>query len=660
MKEQDYMNLMGTIRGEYLEEAVSWDGSERRRIRQIRRMTVSFGAVAAALAIVVGMIAYKEQKQKIPTADSVPESSTVSTPDESSAVVDHAQQINLFGGYGELHPVRGRNGIICYDNDYIYEFGDKWALHSGGRIEHMGDGEWPEDLYQSEDGFFRIHDNKLFETDSFGNETELMNFAAYSLPIEPSAKIIRQVGRLGDRMIALMYMDGTTPDYKILIVDLQTGTVAEQPDSSYAELFPDSETGYYALSLNSASMGAVKHYELVNGALKEEQAAEKPDADYVINSATIRGQKLYYYGIRSDGSDNFVVRDLRTGDTTETAIDAYSNLYVSDVLIHTEIKNEAFSIYKSTLDFENEELIFSVPIDLYLDTSLYGVPKQNKGFDMLYASDDLVISQLPFEYSESYVCPTRHGEEYVLIDLHTGKALYFGKNYDMGQEPESTSAAPVVTVTAAETSGTAATTVLTTDTAAVTTTVASSMTEEQRKALAKELIRNYCYSVESLAYGSSDNLDISDMREVAEANAFGGTDQIQYARVKGMHSIAEIRQEMQKHVTGAAYEELISFMEGRAGSCAGKPVYREFDGKLYSNIMGKGAEFMGWLWDTMTVEQITENGFTVTVKEESYGGDIIIHRFECTDLQDGTDHSFRVSRHTEEDTGKTLSGEPVS
>ena len=70
MKEQDYMNLMGTIRGEYLEEAVSWDGSERRRIRQIRRMTVSFGAVAAALAIVVGMIAYKEQKQKIPTADS--------------------------------------------------------------------------------------------------------------------------------------------------------------------------------------------------------------------------------------------------------------------------------------------------------------------------------------------------------------------------------------------------------------------------------------------------------------------------------------------------------------------------------------------------------------------------------------------------------------
>ena len=88
MKEQDYMNIMGAIRGEYLEEAVSWDGSERRRIRQIRRMTVSFGAVAAALAVVVGMIAYKANKDRIEIANSVPESSIVSagTSREASGV----------------------------------------------------------------------------------------------------------------------------------------------------------------------------------------------------------------------------------------------------------------------------------------------------------------------------------------------------------------------------------------------------------------------------------------------------------------------------------------------------------------------------------------------------------------------------------------------
>ena len=655
MKEQDYMNIMGAIRGEYLEEAVSWDGSERRRIRQIRRMTVSFGAVAAALAVVVGMIAYKANKDRIEIANSVPESSIVSTPDESSQVPVIEQETNLFGGHGEVRQIQNTMGSMLYDDEYLYLGMSKVSLLQSGKYIPMDESAYPAGLMTDGRTLFRLHDGKLFETDSYGNETELMNLSDYQLPENSSFFGIK---KLSSRMLVLQSSEENPQQ---TVIDLQ-GKKALKTDQVRSVMGAAGETGYYAMDDTDGSLYLVT---LNNGTLKTENVLgpvySQNEATCSIDSAKLDGGKLYMIAREITNDEGgyikwHIVRDLATGKMVKTELPGNQNIYLGSALIRSAIEDGAFTVYRSNLDLSNETRILHLPVSDYIDVQTYGMPDVPL-VETVTESPDLVRLVLPVTDSKGSLFRTLHGEESVIIDLRTGKTVFTGPDYNDNAEPDN-----AVSVTAAEAAGTTAeTTVLTTETSAVTTAVTTdSMTEEQRKALAKELIRNYCYSVESLAYGSSDNLDISDMREVAEANAFGGTDQIQYARVKGMHSIAEIRQEMQKHVTGAAYEELISFMEGRAGSCAGKPVYREFDGKLYSNIMGKGAEFMGWLWDTMTVEQITENGFTVTVKEESYGGDIIIHRFECTDLQDGTDHSFRVSRHTEEDTGKTLSGEPVS
>lgn len=58
MKEQDYMKIMNDLREDYISEAVSWDGSAQKNRRAIRRMSYGIGAIAAAMAVVIGGIGY--------------------------------------------------------------------------------------------------------------------------------------------------------------------------------------------------------------------------------------------------------------------------------------------------------------------------------------------------------------------------------------------------------------------------------------------------------------------------------------------------------------------------------------------------------------------------------------------------------------------------
>ena len=118
MKENEYMNIMSGIREEFIEEAVSWDGSERKRIRQIRRMTTGFGAVAAAIAVVVGTIADKERKDDLLAADSQ-ESETESVTEDKT--------LNLFGGHGDIEVIKS---LWC---DNFYRDDDYW--YDGGLLE---------------------------------------------------------------------------------------------------------------------------------------------------------------------------------------------------------------------------------------------------------------------------------------------------------------------------------------------------------------------------------------------------------------------------------------------------------------------------------------------------------------------------------------------
>ena len=650
MKEQDYMNIMGAIRGEYLEEAVSWDGSERRRIRQIRRMTVSFGAVAAALAVVIGMIAYKANKDRIEIANSVPESSIVSTPDESSQVPVIEQETNLFGGHGELRRVKDARGDIFYDDEYVYMGTNKVSLLQSGKYIPMDDSEIPKGLMSDGKTLFRLHDGKLFETDSYGNETELMNLADYQLPNAGENAQILSAKKISSRMLVILYGQPDWSAAEYLVVDLQNKQVLKMKQG-LSGLTEISETSFYALDYTDGSLYRIS---LNNGELLEENVLgpiyQQEDTPVGVESAKLDGKQLYmivrdetYSG--GEPAARHVVRDLATGKMAETEFPQNQNAYLGSALIRTGVEDGRLAAYRSNPDLSNEMRILYLPFADYIDTQTYGTPDLRLG-GMLFESAELVILNLPVTDSEGRQIPTLHGEEEVIIDLRTGKTVFTGRNYDDGTEPEAVTAAPV-TVTAAATTGTTA---LTTETSAVTTAVTTeSMTEEQRKSLAMELIYAYCNAYESYALGCSNDLDPNDVRKDGNGN-------IQYCRVTIFNSIAEVRQAIAKAAAGDAYDQMIAMME----DIEPMPIYREFDGKLYSSVMGKGAEFQEWLWDTMTIESVSENSFEVTVKEESYAGMINIHHFTFTDLQDGTKNSWRVSSRITDYTEKTLSGEPVS
>ena len=47
MREQDYMKIMNNLREDYITEAVSWDGTEQKNRRAIKRLSLGVGAIAA-------------------------------------------------------------------------------------------------------------------------------------------------------------------------------------------------------------------------------------------------------------------------------------------------------------------------------------------------------------------------------------------------------------------------------------------------------------------------------------------------------------------------------------------------------------------------------------------------------------------------------------
>ncbi|MBP0971435.1 MAG: hypothetical protein J5753_05280 [Oscillospiraceae bacterium] len=441
MKEQDYMNIMGSIRGEYLEEAVAWDGAQRRRIRQIRRMTVSFGAVAAALAVVVGMIAYRANKDKIDTANS---------DKDSSVTEDLEKQRNLYGGHGELHQIRGMNGIICYDDDYVYEWSEKWSVRSGGKTIRMQDDEVPENLFKDGENLFRLHDGKIFETDSFGKETELIDIAAWQFPLTVEADRIHSVQKLSERLLCIGY-DNNAQYEALLICDLQTKTAVQQYDPTFCTLFPDSETSYYAFS---SMAGRLAKYELnADGSLTDTAVWDAGQVHYEYNAVVLKDQKLYlavkqYQIGEADPAtvpERWMVADLNSGKLEDAEVSMNDRLYAGTAKIRMTTDADSFQVYRSTLDGRDEKQIFSVPFDQYFDTAAYGTPEL-PGYQSVYESDDMVIVYLPVTVNGAEK-PAKHGEQAVMIDLHTGKALYYGEEYSLST-PDDSSIAEAISTTA--------------------------------------------------------------------------------------------------------------------------------------------------------------------------------------------------------------------
>ena len=136
MKENDYMKWMEGIHEEYLVEAASWTGNERRHIRMMRRYAAGMGSVAAALAVVIGGIAYTNRKM----------------PDIANGGIPDGQ--NFLGGKGALHCfVEGNpNETESYSADRIWLRDDEnWynvsdgILHPNGSITALIPDGWEAD-----------------------------------------------------------------------------------------------------------------------------------------------------------------------------------------------------------------------------------------------------------------------------------------------------------------------------------------------------------------------------------------------------------------------------------------------------------------------------------------------------------------------------------
>ncbi len=136
MKENDYMKWMEGIHEEYLVEAASWTGNERRHIRMMRRYAAGMGGVAAALAVVIGGIAYTNRKMPNIANGGIPEGQ------------------NFLGGKGALHCyVEGNpnetanytaNRIWLRDDENWYNVSDG-ILHPNGSITALIPDGWEAD-----------------------------------------------------------------------------------------------------------------------------------------------------------------------------------------------------------------------------------------------------------------------------------------------------------------------------------------------------------------------------------------------------------------------------------------------------------------------------------------------------------------------------------
>ena len=106
MREQDYMKIMNGLREDYITEAVNWDGTAQKNRRSIRRMSLGVGAIAAAMAVVVGGIGYGIYRDRL-TANPQQENSDITI-----------EKLNILGGHGELH------GYLTTSGDCFFRIRD--------------------------------------------------------------------------------------------------------------------------------------------------------------------------------------------------------------------------------------------------------------------------------------------------------------------------------------------------------------------------------------------------------------------------------------------------------------------------------------------------------------------------------------------------------
>ena len=168
------------------------------------------------------------------------------------------------------------------------------------------------------------------------------------------------------------------------------------------------------------------------------------------------------------------------------------------------------------------------------------------------------------------------------------------------------------------------------------------LTDDEHKEIAKSMIESYCYVTDRLIFG--EPLPTDD--EVKTVRIEGKEYDVRYRKITvpnqyGIASTEDLKWQIGQVLTGNEYDKAVNTV--MEGTC--DPIFSEFDGELYLAEIGKGTLYGDWLWDTMTISNVTDKGFTAELQMRSYGDMINRCSFEFTDVALGAPFDFRVSNY---------------
>ena len=435
MKEQDYIRIMDRIRNDHIENAMLWDVSAQQQSRRsIRRLSLGVGAIAACIAVVIGCIGYSVHREHL------------ANPSGETSGAENGDQLNLFGGHGEIKCTLGNDSSILYSDDEYYYFptnigaaqedaavgGPSPDSFSYLRWEKEGGSVCEQRTYEGillSDGerLYTYHDGQLFITDSRGNETFFSG-----VPWKPC-----RIQKLGDDWYLLSafledsWIAGHPQPY--LFLD-KPGEGIYQQYGNYGDVRSDGkgDTVYFRSEnqIYSAPRKSPNQKTLLA------DAGDAPDA---IADWTVDENNLYYIAVSDDG-----VQYRRKPLDPDAEVKGRDSINTNDHYYFNMQKSELFSVSYYYRGYEPEFQVYSTGSPIFppgVSSSMwyrYSVTAAELWGDHLPDPD--VRPDMTFFDTDEYIIFTLpqegiHGEQIVQLQKNTQDCRYLGVNY-VPQETE--------------------------------------------------------------------------------------------------------------------------------------------------------------------------------------------------------------------------------
>ena len=434
MKDQDYIKIMDRISKNKIEEAFTWDASANKTRRSIRQLSLGIGAIAAAIAVVIGGISYNYRDRL-----------HANPGDESSDA-----QRNLLGGHGEIKGFVGTDGNMLFrdDNNYYLPIGYssdgsegvsstnsldylKWSINgSTGTERHTFDGR----LLTDGEQLYTCHDHELFTVDSYGDETF---FSA--VPWQPCT--IRKLCEGWYFLSAFVedsWIDGEPKPNVIL--NLNGSPLNQFVD--YGNVCSDGKNVYYSDFSNqtyAAPLNDIQNASIVADLTMREDYKQAPQwPEQELQEWLVKDDCIYslHSSPAASGPVSLMCTPLHgDSDSRESSILTESYPTSSDQFLKNHLLNDR--MYQFSVKYQNgftglsvSDLAVTEETDYFVveSESLWETDPTGEMSDfILFDTGEHIIFTLPKD--------GKNGEQIVQVNKETGEYQYFGENY-VPQETE--------------------------------------------------------------------------------------------------------------------------------------------------------------------------------------------------------------------------------